>query len=421
MRYGSIDYVLKENRRFNANKKLEFSAFGVRQDLDSSFPSAFPPPKGITAFPDSEEALRQDLFPNVATHERLLSWRPGLTAAAPLTLASGKLFPASVVHNQVRSALHASLEPSTRANYGSAIGVFLKFCFSADLLVQDIFPITQGLLLAFVSSAYGSKSDRTVRNHLSALKAWHEMWALPWTRYGLVDRALQGVAKCAPGKAALRPPIQVVDLSAVQLFLQPSTNPLHAAVWTCSLCAFWAVCRLGELTVPSPLLVNPARHVCRSHVGQSRSVGQDLAALQIDLPWTKTTGTDGMAKIISSRDDELDPLHALQWHLHLNSSTTADLDSTPLFSYKVSAGSGFRLVPLTKGKMLEVFSDALLRARRPTFSGHSFRIGGATHYWHQGATVDQIKLLGGWASDSFRVYLRDPIAGIAPLQQQLGG
>ncbi|KAE8186723.1 hypothetical protein CF328_g7145 [Tilletia controversa] len=135
----------------------------------------------------------------------------------------------------------------------------------------------------------------------------------------------------------------------------------------------------------------------------------------------ETTGTDGMAKIISSRDDELDPLHALQWHLHLNSSTTADLDSTPLFSYKVSAGSGFRLVPLTKGKMLEVFCDALLRARRPTFSGHSFRIGGATHYWHQGATVDQIKLLGGWASDSFRVYLRDPIAGIAPLQQQLGG
>ncbi|KAK0519537.1 hypothetical protein OC835_007492 [Tilletia horrida] len=69
--------------------------------------------------------------------------------------------------------------------------------------------------------------------------------------------------------------------------------------------------------------------------------------------------------------------------------------------------------------MLDVFAEALRKAGRPAFTGHSFRIGAATYYWHQGATVDQIKLLGGWASDAFRVYLRDPAMGIGPVQQQL--
>ncbi|KAK0525510.1 hypothetical protein OC834_005145, partial [Tilletia horrida] len=70
--------------------------------------------------------------------------------------------------------------------------------------------------------------------------------------------------------------------------------------------------------------------------------------------------------------------------------------------------------------MLEQFSLALRKAGRPAFTGHSFRIGAATHFWHQGASVEEIKLLGGWASDAFRVYLRDPARGIGPLQHRLG-
>ncbi|KAE8180762.1 hypothetical protein A4X06_0g9610 [Tilletia controversa] len=117
---------------------------------------------------------------------------------------------------------------------------------------------------------------------------------------------------------------------------------------------------------------------------------------------------------------ELDPVQALLWHLSLNSVPSLDSASTSLFSYKVRAGSGWRMTPLSKVTMLNTFADALRMAGRPSFFGHSFRIGAATYYWHAGATVEEIKLLGGWASDSFRVYLRDPVLGLAPLQRRLG-
>ena len=41
-------------------------------------------------------------------------------------------------------------------------------------------------------------------------------------------------------------------------------------------------------------------------------------------------------------------------------------------------------------------------------SGHSFRIGSATHLSLQGCTIDQIKLKGRWTSNSYKTYLRKP-------------
>ncbi|KAE8218170.1 hypothetical protein CF319_g7903 [Tilletia indica] len=184
--------------------------------------------------------------------------------------------------------------------------------------------------------------------------------------------------------------------------------------------SFWSACRLGETTVPSAAYFNPARHVTRAAVSPLRSLPDGSLALSVQLPWTKTTRVLGMSKVLASQGEELDPVHALRWHLSLNSLPNLDLSSIPLFSYKLRAGSGWRMIPLTKVTMLNTFSEALRLAGRPTFSGHSFRIGAATHYWHRGASVEEIKLLGGWASDSFKVYLRDPVLGLAPLQQRLG-
>ncbi|KAE8219022.1 hypothetical protein CF319_g7208 [Tilletia indica] len=54
--------------------------------------------------------------------------------------------------------------------------------------------------------------------------------------------------------------------------------------------------------------------------------------------------------------------------------------ATALFAYKIRAGPGWRMTPLTKVTMLNTFSESLRLAGRPTFSGHSFRIGAATYY-----------------------------------------
>ncbi|KAE8217493.1 hypothetical protein CF319_g8429 [Tilletia indica] len=421
-RYGTIDWMLKEHRRFNnQRKRTSSSCFGGSTDVDFAIPSAFPPPPDSSAFPDDEEFLRTTLFPNVPNADRLLCWRPGFDTTSTLTLSSGDPIPnASFLHVAVGRTLGAALEPSTRAHYGSAMGVFIKFCFDLGLSVRQIFPISEGLLLAFVSAQAGSKARGTVSNYLSALAAWHESWGRPWTSYPLVDRALQGVAKLAPEKKPLRAPIQLDDFLAVRSQLDTTSNPLHSATWACALMSFWSACRLGETTCPSTSFFNPARHVTRSAVGPLRLTDDGVLAVGVRLPWTKTTKRDGMIKVLSSQLPPFDPISALFSHLSLNSTPTLDAATTPLFSYKVPAGRGWRMVPLAKDKMVATFADALKRSGRAVFSGHSFRIGAATHYWHNGATVEEIKLLGGWESDSFKIYLRDPVAGIAPIQQRLG-
>ncbi|KAE8184068.1 hypothetical protein CF328_g7981 [Tilletia controversa] len=234
----------------------------------------------------------------------------------------------------------------------------------------------------------------------------------------MVTQALKGVAKLAPQKKHLRLPIDTIDLLAVRAFLQPTTNPFHAAVWACALFSFFGVCRLSETTSPSAKFVDPSRHVTRDRIEPFREVAGVLA-VEVRLPWTKTTHTDGGSKVLSTADGLLDPIHALRWHLTFNTVPSAVPFTTTLFAYRVKAGSGWRLVPLTKKTFLAAFSAALRAAGRPTFSGHSFRIGGACFYWHRGATVPELKLLGNWASESFKVYLRDPLSGLVPVQQRL--
>ncbi|KAL9938200.1 hypothetical protein V8E36_002823 [Tilletia maclaganii] len=347
-------------------------------DKRPSLCTAFPPIPGSIHDNPQEWLWRLSLFPVVPSEDRLLSWPPGLGLTMNLTTSTGIILSDSkYLHLSVLKTLKAGLEPSTRQNYGSSIAIFLRFCFDLGLSARDIFPISEGLLVAWVSSCVGSKALGTVRNYLSALKSWHLSWGQDWPVYGLVTQALKGVAKLAPARAPLRPPIEPVDLVAVRAFLQPSTSPLHAAVWACALFSFFCVCRLSETTTPSQQFFDPARHVTRANAGAVRRIGS-TEAIEVELPWTKTTHTAGITKVVSRGAGMLDPLQALEWHLLLNKTRTTVDEQTPLFSYKVRAGRGWRLVPLTKSVFLTTFADALKAAGRPSFTGHSFRIGGAS-------------------------------------------
>ncbi|KAE8186203.1 hypothetical protein CF336_g7089 [Tilletia laevis] len=205
-----------------------------------------------------------------------------------------------------------------------------------DLLIQSGFPTPTD------STAFPADEDMTV------LSAWHDIWGVEWKRFPLVDRALQGVARLAPDKLPLRPPVRRSDLAAASSMLDIDSNPLDAAVWACALVTFWAACRLGETTCPSQNFFNPARHVTRSAVSAIRLLPDDALALCFHLPWTKTTKRAGMTKVLSSQPDLFDPISALQHHLSFNTTPSTDSSMTSLFAYHVKAGRRWRLVPLSK-------------------------------------------------------------------------
>ena len=84
-------------------------------------------------------------------------------------------------------------------------------------------------------------------------------------------------------------------------------------------------------------------------------------------------------------------------------------------------GSGERTVFVTvTGRPLSTsaFSSVVARAAAGAglvghFSGHSLRIGGATAAVHGGASMAQVKAVGGWSSDAVRRYVRPTMGDLS--------
>ncbi|KAK0521606.1 hypothetical protein OC835_006836 [Tilletia horrida] len=144
-----------------------------------------------------------------------------------------------------------------------------------------------------------------------------------------------------------------------------------------------------------------------------RKVRWSVLAAELALPWTKTTTAAGLKKSITGVGGALDPLAALRHHRRLSPAAHHEESDTHLFAYRVERqGAPAVLLPLPKDKMLAVFNNALAAAGLEAFTGHSFRIGRATAHWHAGASLDEVKLIGGWKSDCVVLYLRDCALGL---------
>ena len=77
-------------------------------------------------------------------------------------------------------AVHNSLAPATRSNYGAGILCFTQFCDSWKISEEDRMPASAALLAAFVSCHIGSYLGKTIKSWLSGIQSWHIMNWAPW-------------------------------------------------------------------------------------------------------------------------------------------------------------------------------------------------------------------------------------------------
>jgi hypothetical protein len=78
-------------------------------------------------------------------------------------------------------------------------------------------------------------------------------------------------------------------------------------------------------------------------------------------------------------------------------------------------------VPLTRAYTLRALDDCLTKAGYSSaeFSGHSFRRGTAFAAAEAGYTPEQIKLLGRWKSDTWKLYVDQPLSVLRDLSASL--
>lgn len=346
--------------------------------------------------------------PHVLASDRLFFWTSDAAIQKRIQLLSS-LSPADVEAYDLSLLTLISL--STRQIYGAGLMEWIVYCDSRRIPEHHRFPAEPHHLQAFIASHSGSIGVSKLNNILSALALWHQIHELPWDglTQPLTKRFKRNAIARAPSDSS-QPPRSPVTLRHLDLLAQSIdlTQPFDSAMWATACCAFWGVCRLGELTSPALNDPDPTHRARRSSSNFAwTSTSPQSAACPPDganwaIPWTKTTGFTGATIIISRWNHGSCPVRALANHFHVNQRLPPD---ATFFAYShPSSPAGWS--PMIKSVFMKRCTEIWKTANVPKCTGHSFRIGGATQLIEQGVSFDWVCMQGRWSSDAWRRYVR---------------
>lgn len=291
--------------------------------------------------------------------------------------------------SSIDSALSRAWASATQKSYKHGINKYLSFCRKYGIHPSLIFPANDYLLCAFTADLAHHLSQTAIKNVLSGLRAWHISNGFDFQRsQRLATLARTSVNHPLP----LRKPVTLAMIGLLCEHLS-STTSLDLSIRACALLAFWGLARLGEL-LPNRLSDDLSR---LPKTMDFHANGNDSFLLH--LPWTKTKLWLGHEIIIPKQHHPYDPLSAMSTHLKHKDRPS----SSTLFAY----AKNNVFVPLDKQVFLSRCNTIWISNGLSRTTGHSFRIGGASHLLACGISPDIVKTLGRWSSDSFLRYWRD--------------
>lgn len=291
-----------------------------------------------------------------------------------------------------RQSQRAAFAKGTRVNLGTQWRSFIRFCLYFHLQHLPASLDTMCLYAQYLSRSF--KSTISLRNYLHGVRLLHlysgfEFPLLDSFDFKLLLRGLDRLHPHCPKQAMAMSPEILVELHRVS----DMQDPLHVACWSAFLLAFFLMLRKSNLVPSSWSKFDVNKHLARG------SILVCGAGLLVTITWSKTNQFGRrilrvpVARIPGS---VLCPVSAYERLVRL---VPADLDM-PAFT------CGLR-VCVTSYKFIRVLRLLLNRAGyvASSFTGHSFRRGGATFAFQAGVSGELIKLVGDWKSDAYLRYL----------------
>jgi hypothetical protein len=349
------------------------------------------------------------LRPHCLARDRLKLWFP-LQSRLASTPEGEALAITEEDLQRVLTVMNMSWALSTRECYGAGLLVFHVFCDERNIPEDQRCPVDTRTILNFVSSCAGSYSGKTLANYVYAIKAWHTLHGQPWEIcQDELKASLDGASECTPetSKRKKREPFSTDLILRIRAHLDLS-KPLDAAVYACLTTAFYALCRLGELTVKALKSFEPDKHVKRSNTQMDVKDRHDFVVTNIFLPRTKTSNV-GQSVFWAQQDNPTDPRAALLNHFAVNNPEP----NSHLFAWRHMKG----MRPLTRTEFWKRVSGIVKQAGLGNLKGHGLRIGGTLEYLLRGIPFDVVKSMGRWSSEAFTVYLRKHALILAPYLQ----
>lgn len=238
-----------------------------------------------------------------------------------------------------------------------------------------------------------------MRGKISAVKVYHEKRGLAWYGGEKLRRVLKGVENATPASSfrEQRPPVTTKMLRMLHMGLD-LRDGLDAAVLAIANTSLYGQLRLGEILPRVEKLekFDGTRQPAVSNLSRPFSAA---GSRTIHLPWSKTKRARGEDVVITRQEGRTDPITALENHIRINKLSSHH----PIASFRDAQGVR---KALTKQRFLRRCNSIWRRYKIRRITGHSFRIGGTTHYLLVGVNPEVVKTFGRWSSNAFLRYWR---------------
>jgi hypothetical protein len=298
---------------------------------------------------------------------------------------------------RIQQVLDRSLAKRTMTNHKSAVRAFRNFCHDSGYTAR---PASEHTLCAFVAHLASTMAGSSIANIISGVHAWHDAINAVWNGSARLRRLLKGATNMAPAQST-NPPRPPVTLRMLELLHEAlnNKNPEDCAILAAASTAFWAQLRLGEILGTSSTTFDQNSLPSRGDLGTAIS---RVGSRSLHLPRTKTNQTRGESVVITKQAHRVDPIAALNLHLHINQGLPA---KSNLFAFRLPESGHTRI--LTRKRFLARCNTIWSRSGIPRTTGHSFRIGGTTALLQANVAPEIVKTMGRWSSDAFYSYWRD--------------
>ena len=271
---------------------------------------------------------------------------------------------------------------------------YLLFTLAFQLPICPIDPHSLQLYAQFLSR---SMSVDSIRNNLSAVKKLHLFRGSDISAFEHISttdtlRGLQRLHGRPPNKKLPITPELLLRIHSVL----DLTDTKHLALWCAFLIAFFTFSRRSNLTSPSFHDFDPSTHLCRADISIRASF------LVVRQRCSKTNQFHQRVLELPVAAIPYSPLCPdVQAYSTLVSRVPAP-PSAPAFTFRTK-----RPHFLTHSCLVAGLRSALQRAGfdPKSYSGHSFRRGGASWAFSSDVPAELIKLHGDWKSSAYLEYL----------------
>lgn len=194
-----------------------------------------------------------------------------------------------------------------------------------------------------------------------------------------------------------KPAVMIYHLLALYNSLC-NQSPKDLAILDCTICAFWGMARLAELTYGQRTDQTPWSESVLVRDAVRPTAGIPHVLLMIRGAKTAKPG-EQQTILLNAQSNILCPVKAVM--RRIASSTNPD---DALFSY---VDIDQERKNLRRSEMVSRCQSIWKSHGWFSISGHSFRVGGASLRAELGVPHSDIKILGRWTSECYNLYLRE--------------